>query len=143
MSENLDLVRSIYADWERGDFSRSDWADPQIEFELSLETQYGRWTGLAGMANAWGDFLRLADGFRLLVDEYREIDPEHVLVLTLTRRGGRELVSELDLAQVGNKTAAVFQIRKGRVTRLAVYIDRHRAFADLGLTPRGDAFEEP
>jgi hypothetical protein len=29
----------------------------------------------------------------------------------------------------------VFEIHSGKVTRIAVYNDRNRAFADIGLTP--------
>jgi hypothetical protein len=32
MTSNLDLVRAILPDWERGDWRNAAWADPQIEF---------------------------------------------------------------------------------------------------------------
>jgi ketosteroid isomerase-like protein len=55
MSENLDLVRSIYAAWERGDYGSPKWAHPEIEFTFADGPSPGVWIGIADMTRAWSD----------------------------------------------------------------------------------------
>jgi ketosteroid isomerase-like protein len=134
--ENLDLVRSIYAAWQRGDFSSAKWAHPEIEFVTADGFEAGSWTGLAGMAQAWRDWLGLWEEYRVEVDEYRELDDERILVLML--HCGRGKTSGLDVGQIGQAAkragANVLHVRDGRVTRIMLYWDRDRALADLGLS---------
>ena len=134
---NLDLVRSLYPAWERGDFSSADWAHPEIEFVIADGPSPGRWTGLAGMAEGMREFLIGWEDFRGRADEYRELDDERVFVLThFSARGKR---SGLGVGQIWTAGAHLFHIRGGRVTRLIAWWDRERALADLGLGPEGDA----
>ena len=129
MSSNLDLVRSIYADWERGDFSHADWARSDIEFVRKVDLDPERAEGIAGMAQMWRRYLAGWDEFRTgKVDEYREVD--HSRVLVTGRMSGRGKASG---AEVEREFVTVFELREGRVARLTVYPDRDRALADLGL----------
>jgi len=131
-SANLELVRSIRAAMERGDFSATEWADPEIEWIFADGPNPGRWTGLAGMTDSLRNFLSAWEGFHAVADAYRELDDERVLVLTNYRGRGKK--SGLELEQMGAKGATLYHVRAGKVTRLVFYFDRERALADLGLT---------
>ncbi|HWG07692.1 MAG TPA: nuclear transport factor 2 family protein [Solirubrobacteraceae bacterium] len=132
MSENLDLVRSILPDWERGDWSSTHWADPDIRFELT-GIAGGRWTGPVGMAEGFAGWLQGWDDFRIAeVEELRELDHERVLVLHRFTARGKS--SGLAIEQTGPKGASLFHIRDGKVIRLvAIVSPREQTLADLGL----------
>ena len=136
-TSNLDLVRSIFAAWARGDFSSVEWAHREIEYIFLDGPHPGSWTGLAGMAKANRDFLTAWEDWRIQAEEYHALDDERVLVLT--RMSGRGKRSGVELGHMHSKNANLFQIRNGQVTRLALYWDRSRALALLDLTPRHDA----
>jgi ketosteroid isomerase-like protein len=120
MSANLDLVRSLYADWEAGDFSSTQWAHPEIEFVVADGPSPGSWTGVRAMVAGFRGFLGAW--------EYRELDGERVLMLVqITAHGRRSGIA------VGQARANLIHLNDGRVTRLVSYWDRERAFADLDL----------
>jgi NAD(P)-dependent dehydrogenase (short-subunit alcohol dehydrogenase family)/ketosteroid isomerase-like protein len=132
-SANLEVVRSIYAAWARGDFSSADWADPEIEFTMGDGPAPGTWKGRAEMAKAWGDYLSAYEDFRAAAEEIRELDEERVLVLI--RNSGQGKASGLDVEQISMSGANLLHLRDGKVTRLVAYWHRERAFAELGLGP--------
>ena len=131
-SASVELVRSIYAAWERGDFGHAaEWADPSIEYLIADGPDPGEWTGLGAAAAATRRLLSTWKDYRFEVDEYRVLDGERVLVLVIRR--GRGGTSGLDLGQMQTEGAHVFHVRDGTVIRLVAYWDRDRALADLGL----------
>jgi ketosteroid isomerase-like protein len=136
-SPNVELVRSIFVAFERGDYSSAQWAHPEIEYVFADGPSPGSWTGLAGLAEGQRSFLSAWEELRTEVDECRELDDERVLVLV--HWSGRGKTSGLELAQMRAKGASVFHFRGGKVTRIVIYLDRERALADLGLAPEASS----
>ena len=128
MSANLALVCSIYAAIERGDYRRADWADPEIEYVVVDGPSPGSVTGLPGMTESMRTMFGGMKDLRTEAEDYRELGDERILVLT--RLSGQGKASGIPVEQRG---AEVFEIGRSKVTKVDVYFDRNRAFADLGL----------
>ena len=79
--ENVEVVRSIFAAWERGDFRSVEWAHPEIEFVIGDGPTPGSWTGVAAMAATWREALSAFEELRSEADEYRALDDERVQAL--------------------------------------------------------------
>lgn len=132
VSSNLDLVKSIYADWERGDWSSTEWADPEIEFAMIGGLVEGKWKGVPEMGKAWGTMVGAWNDLTADPEEFRELDDERVLVFLTNSGRGRG--SGIDLGGISTKAANLFTIRGGKVTSLILYWNREEAISDLGLT---------
>jgi ketosteroid isomerase-like protein len=129
LTANLDLVRSIYAAWERGDYGYVGWAHPDIEYVSVDGPEPGTWVGALGMAKGWIGWLGAWENFRVEAEQFRELDEERVLVLDHSTGRGR--ASGLQVER--SSGAVLFQIRDSKVARIVAYWDRERGLLDLGL----------
>jgi ketosteroid isomerase-like protein len=131
VSENLDLVRSIYADWERGDCGRTAGLHPEIAWAYVGGPEPSSGTGLAALGVPMRDWLGAWNEWHIEATEHRELDDGRILVSC--RGVGEGKTSGLEVGQLANDGANLFEVRDGKVTRLLTYWNRHRAIADLGL----------
>ena len=92
MSENLELVRSIYADWERGDFGSAEWAHPEIEYVVLRGAGFPASSakGRTGMRETARANIEVWAQLRIAAEEYRELGSERVLVFDDENAQGKE-----------------------------------------------------
>ena len=130
--ENVQLLRSMLAPWERGDSSAIEGLHPDLEYVVADGPEPGGGKGLAGLARAWSAWVSAWEDLRVQVDEYRAVDDARVLVLA--RKSGRGKQSGLEIDDMHAKGAVICHVNGGKVTRMVLYYDRANALADLGLS---------
>jgi ketosteroid isomerase-like protein len=130
ISANVHLVRSIYADWERGDWSSADWADPRVEFVAADGPWAGSFIGKPAMARAWRQYLDAWEDVRASPDEFRDLGDGRVLALHTWSARGK--ASGLAVERMQARSAVLLHVADGKVRKLVAYQDRDRALADLG-----------
>lgn len=136
----MEIVRSIYEAWERGDYSSSDWADPAMEWSFAVDgPSPSGGIGVRGMARDWAALISAWENVHHEVDEYVDLGDGRVLVLQ--HLCGRGKASGMELRQIGMQDmpgAVVLTVSGGKVTRLVGYFHKERALADLGLKERNE-----
>jgi ketosteroid isomerase-like protein len=125
--ENLDFVRALYADWERGDFSSADWASEDIAVVFVDGPTPGRLSS-SELSEGWRGWLRAWDDYRVEAREYRLLEDQRVLVLGCMKGRGK-----LSGAAAETEIANLLSVRDGKVTELVMYSDPRRALHELGL----------
>jgi ketosteroid isomerase-like protein len=113
--ENVEIVRRVYERWARGDFSRVDDFDPDVEFEMADWPHQTRVRGIQAMWDTWRSTLGAFEDFRSVATEFTAYG-DNVLVLNRIEASGKE-----SGAGVGADVASLFTLRNGKVIRLALY----------------------
>jgi ketosteroid isomerase-like protein len=126
-NENVEVIESIFARWERGDFSSPDWMHHQMEFVGGdgIATR-----GASAVGKFWFDFLGTWDRFVVLADEILDAGDDDVLVFVRFEGHGRESGAPIAAFSGAN----LFTLQDGKVIRLVLYVDRKEALSAAGLS---------
>jgi ketosteroid isomerase-like protein len=102
--------------------------DPDVE-SVANWTGGSRYAGVEGFRQLWLDWLEPWESYHVQVDEV--IDAGDKVVCLIHDRGRRPDVD----AEVEIRASSVWEIRDGRIVKVAFYTDRAAAFEAAGLEP--------
>jgi ketosteroid isomerase-like protein len=129
--ENVEVVRGIYADWERGNFEAAlPVLDHWVTFETfmpdSNETVVVH--GLAHLGSFMRDWFKQWRDYRVTGEEFRAVGTHQVFVAGRQAGTGRQSGVEVD-----SPGFTVWTFRDGKVVRLLAHYDRDAALEAVGL----------
>jgi ketosteroid isomerase-like protein len=126
MSDNVELVRSIYADWSRGEMAL-DRFDPEIVMvESSAIPGAPSAHGLDAVRRYIESFPRYWREIRIEPQECVDAGDRVIVVARLVGRGRSSGV------EVERTWAYVWTLRNGKALRMEAYADRDEALAAVG-----------
>jgi ketosteroid isomerase-like protein len=129
--ENVEVVRRIYAGWERGDLSAAvEWFHPEVVFETFMPDarEYVTARGFAEIEAFMRSWFSQWRDYRVIGDEFQELGNDKVFV-----SGRQAATGKHSGAKVESPHFTVWTFRAGRVTKLLAHYDRDRAIEAAGL----------
>jgi ketosteroid isomerase-like protein len=130
--ENVEVVRRIYTEWERGNFQA---AFPLLDNDATFETfmpdsnEMVVIHGLEQLRSFMLDWFAQWQDYRVIGDEFRAVGTDHVFVAGRQAGVGRQSGVEVD-----SPGFTVWTFRAGKVVRLLAHYDRAKALEAVGLS---------
>jgi ketosteroid isomerase-like protein len=130
--ENVELLRPVYEEWERGNLrAGAELLDPEVESVWPREfPSGGTYRGLKGHGDAMREWLSPWEDFRLIAEGFYEADNRVVVPFRVRGRGKESGV------EVERRWAHIWTLRGDKAVRFEVYLDPAEALAAVGLSER-------
>jgi ketosteroid isomerase-like protein len=128
--ENVEIVRRIYSEWERGNLEGGvELFDPEIVFvSVMPDAERIVSNGPEEVGAFMREFLAQWRDYRLFGDEFREVGTDNVFVVGRHAGTGRQ-----SGVAVEDTLFSVWTFRGGKVVRLLFERDRAKALEAAGL----------
>ncbi len=112
--------------------------DFEVEFVSNIRgAERLTYRGLDGLVAGWRDWLEPYASYLMSTDEYIDAGDKVVVLIRIRATTARDGVV------VEHAPAAVWTVGDGKVVAVQLYLGQEDALREAGLSPRGEAVEEP